>query len=114
MMEVIEWFDQTGTGIVQRYPEGGSGDIKMGAQLIVRENQGAVFFRDGKGLDIFGPGRHTLTTQNLPILTRLLSLPWGFTEPVPRRGLLRQPEGLHRHAVGHARAGGLQGQPSSA
>jgi membrane protease subunit (stomatin/prohibitin family) len=81
MMEVIEWFDQTGTGIVQRYPEGGSGDIKMGAQLIVRENQAAVFFRDGQGLDVLGPGRHTLSTQNLPILTRLLSLPWGFQSP---------------------------------
>jgi len=81
MMEVIEWFDQTGTGIVQRYPEGGSGDIKMGAQLIVRENQAAVFFRDGQALDAFGPGRHTLSTQNLPILTRLLSLPWGFQSP---------------------------------
>lgn len=81
MMEVIEWFDQTGTAIVQRYPEGGSGDIKMGAQLIVRENQAAVFFRDGQGLDVLGPGRHTLSTQNLPILTRLLSLPWGFQSP---------------------------------
>src|SRR5215468_3353650 len=81
MMEVIEWFDQTGTGIVHRYPEEGSGDIKMGAQLIVRENQAAVFFRDGQGLDVLGPGRHTLSTQNLPILTRLLSLPWGFTSP---------------------------------
>ena len=69
MMEVIEWFDQTGTAIVQRYPEDGSGDIKMGAQLIVRENQAAVFFRDGQALDAFGPGRHTLSTQNLPILT---------------------------------------------
>ena len=81
MMEIIEWFDQTGIEIAHRYPEGGSGDIKMGAQLVVRENQAAVFFRDGQALDVFGPGRHTLSTQNLPILTRLLSLPYGFTSP---------------------------------
>lgn len=81
MMEIIEWFDETGTEIAHRYPERGSGDIKMGAQLVVRENQAALFFRDGQALDVLGPGRHTLSTQNLPILTRLLSLPWGFTSP---------------------------------
>src|SRR5258707_2722336 len=81
MMEVIEWFDQTGTGIVQRYPEGGSGNFRLGALLVVRYTQAAVFSRDGRGLGVFGPARHTLSTQNLPILTRLLSLPWGFTSP---------------------------------
>lgn len=80
-MEVIEWFDQTGAEIIHRYPEEGSAEIKFGAQLIVRENQAAIFFRDGKGLDILGAGRHTLTTQNLPILTKVLSLPWGFKSP---------------------------------
>jgi membrane protease subunit (stomatin/prohibitin family) len=80
-IEVIEWLDQTGTEIVHRYPEKGSGEIKFGAQLIVRENQAAIFFRDGKGLDIMGPGRHTLSTLNLPILTKVLALPWGFTSP---------------------------------
>ena len=53
MMEVIEWFDQSGTGIVHRYPEEGSGDIKMGAQLIVRENQAALFVNEGKAADLF-------------------------------------------------------------
>ena len=81
MLEIIEWFDETGTEIAHRYPERGSGDIKLGAQLVVRENQAAVFFRDGQALDVFGPGRHTLSTQNLPIITRLLSLPYGFTSP---------------------------------
>jgi membrane protease subunit (stomatin/prohibitin family) len=80
-MEVIEWFDKTGEEIVSRYPEEGSAEIKFGAQLVVRENQAAVFFRDGKGLDVFGPGRHTLSTQNLPILTKVLALPWGFKSP---------------------------------
>ncbi len=80
-MEVIEWFDQTGAEIVHRYPKEGSAEIKFGAQLVVRENQAAIFFRDGKGLDVLGPGRHTLTTANLPILTKVLALPWGFKSP---------------------------------
>src|SRR4030042_2633771 len=53
----------------------------MVAQLIVRESQAAVFFRDGKGYDVLGPGRHTLSTLNLPILTKILSFPFGFKSP---------------------------------
>ena len=44
--------------------------------MIVQQNQEAIFFRDGKALDAFAPGRHTLTTANVPILTRLLTIPW--------------------------------------
>ncbi len=80
-LSVIEWFDQTGQEVLHRIPQKGSAETKFGSQVIVRENQAAVFFRDGKGLDVLGPGRHTLTTANIPILTKVLALPWGFTSP---------------------------------
>ena len=81
-LEVIEWFDESGKEIIHRIPPGGSGEIKYGAQLTVRESQSAVFFYNGKAYDAFGPGRHTLKTANIPLLTKILSLPWGMTSPL--------------------------------
>lgn len=78
-IEVIQWKEDNGNDMVYRFP--GSDEIKMGAQLIVMESQSAVFFRDGKALDVFGAGRHTLTTMNLPLLTKLMSWPFGFKSP---------------------------------
>lgn len=72
VFDVIESIDEGAKTIVSRFPAVGSGDIKLGSQLIVREFQKAVFFRDGKSYDAFGPGRHTLATANIPLLTDLL------------------------------------------
>ena len=75
MPQIIEWVSAGADDIVWRYPVE---DITWGAQLIVHEYEMATFFRDGKAYDTFGPGRHTLTTLNLPLLTTLLSRISGF------------------------------------
>ncbi len=75
LMNLIEYMDQAGNEMCHRIPEQGSGEFKLGSQLIVRENQWAVFYRDGKALDVFGAGRHTLTTLNIPLLTSLITTP---------------------------------------
>ncbi len=80
-MEIIQHIDPTGQTMVARAPSKGTSAIKLGSQLIVEESQQAVFFRDGKALDTFGPGRHTLATMNLPLLTRLLGLPFEGKSP---------------------------------
>ena len=108
IIELIEFLDPTGESMCHRFPDQGSADIKWGAQLVVRENQWAVFFRDGKAVDVFDAGRHTLTTLNLPILTKLVASPifggspfraevyfvgrqvftnlkWGTADPIPFR-----------------------------
>ncbi len=81
-LEVLEWFDETGQELLHRLPEKGSGEIKYGAQLTVRESQAAVMYYKGRAGDAFGPGMHTLKTGNIPIITKILSSPWGMTSPL--------------------------------
>jgi membrane protease subunit (stomatin/prohibitin family) len=83
IIDVIEWPDQGPNDIVQRVPEEGAGDIRLGAQVIVRGAQVAVFYRDGKALDSFQEGRHTLTTANLPLLSGLIGLVTNSRTPFP-------------------------------
>lgn len=79
MPQTIEWpsSPQRETAVVYRYPDE---NITWGAQLIVNEFEVAVFFRDGKAYDVLGPGRQTLTTLNLPLLTGVLTRIAGYTD----------------------------------
>ncbi len=80
LVEVIEWVDDSTDTLVYRFPVAGQ-EIKMGAQLTVREGQLAVFVNEGRIADTFEPGRHRLATRNMPVLTKLLSWKHGFTSP---------------------------------
>jgi membrane protease subunit (stomatin/prohibitin family) len=81
LIDVIEHPNERSDELVVRVPQQGAGEFTMGSQLVVREGQAAVFVRDGKALDVFGPGRHTLSTNNLPVLSGLLSIPFGGRSP---------------------------------
>jgi membrane protease subunit (stomatin/prohibitin family) len=83
-MDVIEFVDNSGTVLVKRIPDNGHLEIIWGSQLTVRESQEAVFFRDGKALDVFGPGRHILKTQNVPVVGKWVTS-FGYGENSPFR-----------------------------
>lgn len=79
-IEIIQWLDESTDSLVYRFPVYNQ-EIKMGAQLTVRENQAALFINEGKAADLFGPGRYEITTQNVPILTTLRGWKYGFQSP---------------------------------
>ncbi len=81
IFDVIEYPNEMQDELIHRFPEGESGDFRIGSQVIVRESQTAVFFRDGKALDSFGPGRHTITTANIPLLINLIEK--AFSDRTP-------------------------------
>jgi len=81
ILDVIEAPDQAANEMMTRVPEVGSGDFRIGSQLIVRQSQSAVFFRDGKALDTFDPGRHTISTANIPLLVNLVGIVFSGQTP---------------------------------
>jgi excisionase family DNA binding protein len=82
IFDVIEYPNEMRDEIVHRFPESGPGDFRIGSQVIVREAQTAVFFRDGNALDVFGPGRHTIATANIPLLIEKIGRTF-FNERTP-------------------------------
>jgi membrane protease subunit (stomatin/prohibitin family) len=80
LLELIEWQDDSRDTIAWRYPDDDKA-IKNGAQLIVRESQTAQFLYLGQFGDTFGPGTHTLETENIPVLTRIKGWKYGFQSP---------------------------------
>lgn len=81
IFDVVEYPSEMAEEIVRRFPEQGVADLRMGTQVIVRESQRAVFFRDGKALDTFGPGRHTIATANIPMLIDLIGKAFNDRTP---------------------------------
>ncbi len=81
IFDIIQAPDMRPDDLVLRVPQTGWGDIRLGSQLIVGESQNAVFFRDGKALDTFTAGRHTLTTANIPLLINLLGKAFNGESP---------------------------------
>ncbi len=83
IFDVIEYPNEMTDEIVHRFPESGIGDYRIGSQVIVREAQAAVFFRDGNALDVFGPGRHTIATANIPLLINFIGKAFNDRTPFP-------------------------------
>ncbi|NOK62547.1 MAG: putative transmembrane protein [Chloroflexi bacterium AL-W] len=81
LLDLVEYLDPTGNVLVARVPSEGSGELRFGSQCVVREGQRAFLCRDGHYLDMFSPGRHMITTKNIPLLINLIKLPFGNKSP---------------------------------
>jgi len=79
-IEVIDWVDETNDTVIYKFPDKGN-KIKNGAQLTVRESQVAVLMNEGEFGDVYIPGRHELTTANMPVITTLKSWKYLFNSP---------------------------------
>ena len=83
IFDVIEYPTEMEDEIVHRFPEQGIGDYRIGSQVIVRESQAAVFFRDGNALDVFRAGRHTIATANIPKVIDFIGKAFNDRTPFP-------------------------------
>ena len=83
VFDVIEYPNEMRDELVHRFPETEAGTFRIGSQVIVRESQAAVFFRDGNALDVFGPGRHTIVTYNIPLLIEKIGTLFNERTPFP-------------------------------
>ena len=79
-IDVIEWVDPSRDVLMWKFPDQDK-EVKMGAQLTVRESQVALLINEGKMADLFEPGRYELTTRNMPIMTTINSWKYGFESP---------------------------------
>ena len=81
IFDVVEYPSEMADELVHRFPETGVADLRIGSQVIVRESQRVIFYRDGKALDSFGPGRHTIITANIPKLIDLIGKAFNDRTP---------------------------------
>lgn len=81
IFDVVEYPSEMMDEIVHPFPEAGTADLRLGSQVIVRDSQRAVFVRNGKALDVLGPGRHTISTANIPYL--ISEMGWAFNDRTP-------------------------------
>ncbi len=99
-IDIIEWTDDSRDTLSFRFPDEDK-EIKNGAQLIVRESQAVQFVYLGQYGDLFGPGKHTLTTDNIPVLIAAQGLEVRLRVAVQGRRLLPHDAAVHRQQVGH-------------
>jgi excisionase family DNA binding protein len=81
IFDVVEYASEMQDELVHRFPEKGIADLRIGSQVIVRESQKAIFFRDGKALDVFDAGRYTIATANIPLLVNLIGKAFNNRTP---------------------------------
>lgn len=81
IFDVVEYPNEMTDELVHRFPEQGVADLRFGSQVIVRESQRVVFYRDGHAMDVLGAGRHTISTANVPILTEFLGKAFNDRTP---------------------------------